>query len=411
MSGVHVVLPGPTDVRGWKLTRAGERLLQVSACATVGCAPIEGYLLDVQAQLAKLPTVLLAASWCAVRIRRRERPLFHPVHALLAALAAVVLLTTVTHLADPFAVEYAVRWLPFLVVTAILIDVAAREVPPRALLAAAVAGALVAGVGALYSVLAEGDPRATGPLQDPNDLAYVLVAALPLLVALTPLDAAHRRRVARPVLAATAAAVLILGAAMTLSRGGGFALLAATGWLVARRVLPLRVLAGALAAVALAAVALFAGHDLSRALDEKTFIASSNVDAREVRWQAAARMFAENPVLGVGPGGFRGNYATVSHNAEIAEPTAVAHNMYLEVAAELGLPGFALFVAVIAGALVASERAFRASTDRRPMAAVQASLIAVLVASAFLSEQYYLSLWSMVALACAADLRTRPEGH
>jgi hypothetical protein len=37
--------------------------------------------------------------------------------------------------------------------------------------------------------------------------------------------------------------------------------------------------------------------------------------------------------------------------------------------------------------------------------AVQASLLAALVASTFLSEQYYLPIWSLAAVAAAADLR------
>lgn len=49
---------------------------------------------------------------------------------------------------------------------------------------ASVAGATVAASGALWSFLIEGSPRATGPLEDPNDLAYVLVSAVPLLLAL-----------------------------------------------------------------------------------------------------------------------------------------------------------------------------------------------------------------------------------
>ena len=48
--------------------------------------------------------------------------------------------------------------------------------------------------------------------------------------------------------------------------------------------------------------------ELERALAEKTYIAATNVDTRELRWQAAARMLADNPVLGVGPGGFRSSY-------------------------------------------------------------------------------------------------------
>jgi hypothetical protein len=54
---------------------------------------------------------------------------------------------------------------------------------------------------------------------------------------------------------------------------------------------------------------------------------------------------------------------------------------------------------------VATERVLRTSADRRPMLATQASLIAALVASTFLSEQYYLPIWSLVAVATAADLR------
>lgn len=407
---VIVAFPSrPPECWGERLTHAGVRLLQVSACATLMLAPIEGYLMAVEPQLVKVPTVLLAASWAGVRLRQRRLPQLHPVHVLLGLLAAVVLTTSAVHAGEPFTTEYALRWLPFLAVTAILVDVAAREVPLRALLVAAVAGATVAGVGALFSFFVEGDARATGPLQDPNDLAYVQVAALPLLLVLIPRGSSHRGRRAPAVLAPIVATVLVVGVMATLSRGGILALLAVTGYLTVRRVLSVRLLvsAGALLAVAGVAGMVFAGEYLTRALDEKAYVAASNVDTRTTRWEAAARMLADNPLLGVGPGGFRSNYAAASHNAEIAEQTPVAHNMYLEVAAELGLPGLVLFLAVIACALVASERALRASEDPRPMIAIQAGLLGVLVASTFLSEQYYMSLWSLVAMACAADLRTR----
>jgi len=180
---VIVAFPSrPPECWGERLTHAGVRLLQVSACATLMLAPIEGYLMAVEPQLVKVPTVLLAASWAGVRLRQRRLPQLHPVHVLLGLLAAVVLTTSAVHSGEPFTTEYALRWLPFLAVTAILVDVAAREVPLRALLVAAVAGATMAGVGALSSFYVEGDARAMGPLEDSNDLAYVLVAALPLLV-------------------------------------------------------------------------------------------------------------------------------------------------------------------------------------------------------------------------------------
>lgn len=371
-------------------------LLRAFACVTVFAAPLEGYLLQVHGQLAKLPPALLVVTWVAVRVRQRRAPEPHPVHAILGLFAVVLLASSALHAGGPHTMGYALRWLPFLLVTVVLIDVAAREVPIRAILASTVAGAVVAALGALHSLLAGGETRATGPLEDPNDLAYFLVAALPLLVAL-------RRG------AIVAATVLVAGAAATFSRGGALALTATVAWLLARSALPLKALTAAaatLTALGVAAV-LFAGPELDRAINEKSYIAGTNVDTRELRWQAAARMVADHPGLGVGPGGFRTSYPAASHNAEIDEQSPVAHSMYLEVAAELGVPGFALFCALLALTAVTSERVRRTTTDPLPMIAVQASLIAVVVASAFLSEQYYLPLWSLVAVVAAADLRLR----
>ena len=388
---------------------AGTTVLRVLACATVALAPVEGYLSSVHGQLAKVPPALLILAWVVVRVRRRELPRPHPVHAVLAAFTVLVLASAAVHAGDPFTAEYTVRWLPFVAVAVVLIDVAATDVPIRTLLTAAVAGATVAGAGALHSLAVAGAARATGPLTDPNDLAFVLVTAVPLLAAVLPAEPAPRH-----VLAVTvAAAVLVAGAAATFSRGGALALAAAVGWLALRRVLSPKALACAAgAAVATAVVAaVLAGPRLARSVQEKSFIAGSNVDTRELRWQAAARMLAENPVLGVGPGGFRAGYVSASHNAEIAEQTPVAHNMFLEVAAELGLPAFCLFLALIAIAVSASEHVLRSARDRRPMVAVQASLIAVAIGAIFLSEQYYLPLWLLIAVAVAAALRTRREGR
>ena len=400
-------------------------LVRALACATVFTAPLEGYLLEAHGQLAKAPPALLVLAWAVLRVRQRRVPEPHPVHLVLAALAVVLLASWAVHAGGPFATGYALRWLPFLLVTVVLIDVVSREVPIRAVVVATAAGAVVAAVGALLGMVAEGQTRASGPLEDPNDLAYFLVAALPLLVALrhrvTPAalrslgvlrSSVGLRRLGalrRRALPGVAAVVLAAGAAATFSRGGALALTAAVAWLLARRAVPLKALAGGVAALALLGVAavLFAGSELDRAVREKTHIAETNVDTRELRWQAAARMVADHPVVGVGPGGFREGYPAASHNAEIDEQTPVAHNMYLEVAAELGVPGFALFVALLVLTAVTSERVRRTTDDPLPVVAVQASLIAVVVASTFLSQQYYLPLWSLVAVVAAADLRLR----
>ncbi|EOD57206.1 O-antigen polymerase, partial [Amycolatopsis vancoresmycina DSM 44592] len=131
----------------------GTVVLQALACATVALAPVEGYLTAVQSQLGKVAPALLTLAWLAVRLRRRQLPRPTPLHAVLALLAVVLAATAALHAAGPFTAEYTVRWLPFLVVTAALADVASREVPIHWLLLAAAAGATVAGAGALFSLI------------------------------------------------------------------------------------------------------------------------------------------------------------------------------------------------------------------------------------------------------------------
>ncbi|WP_244199686.1 O-antigen ligase family protein [Amycolatopsis thailandensis] len=383
-------------------------MLRTLAYATVALAPVEGYLTDIQGHLGKVAPSLLIVAWLATLFRERRAPRWTLLHAVLALLAVVVATSAAVHSPGTFTAAYTLRWLPFLVLAAVLADVAGHEMSIRGLLVAMSVGAVLAGVGALCGLLLDGHSRASGPQPDPNDLAYFLVAAIP------PLFIVRRETWKWRGAVFAAGGVLVTAALATFSRGGALGLLVAAAWLSLRRVLPWRVFAGAAMAVVVlcSGALLFAGPQLTRAIQEKSFIAASNVDTRELRWEAAARMVAADPVLGVGPGGFREAYAAASHNAEIDEQTPVAHNMYFEVAAELGLPGLTLFIAMIGVAFTTSERTVRSATPaaRTEAVVIQASLVAVLVMSMFLSEQYYLPLWSLVALAVATGFREHSEG-
>lgn len=406
-------------VREIRTDGAEARVLQGLALLTVSLSSFEGYLLEVNDTVTKVPAGLLVLAWFGVRVRQRRLPAFHPAHVALAVLALAVLASAAIHNGDTFTLEYTQRWMSFLITALVLLDLASREVPVRVLVWAAVLGAAVAGGGALWSFLVEDSPRATGPMEDPNDLAYVLVSAVPLLVALfvprrrrDGRDPSPRRTVAPAgaALIGVLVLILVLGAAVTVSRGGLIALAVALAWLGLRRGVAPRVLAAAGVVVALGGVVLVLafGSLVEQSLAQKTQVAGSNIDSRALRWEAAAEMLPRNPLVGVGPGGFRSNYLAVSGNAELAEQTPVAHNMYVEVAAELGLLGLAGFLGLIGVALWSSEKAVRAARsgpDRLLPLAVQCSLVAVLVASAFLSEQYYMPLWATIAAACALGLR------
>ncbi|MGY1640763.1 O-antigen ligase family protein [Geodermatophilus sp. SYSU D00703] len=383
--------------------------------ATLALAPLEGYLQDVDANLGKVAPALFLVVWFGDRLGRGRRiGVSHPVVWCAVGLVPLVLASTAVNLDNGYAVLYVVRWLPFLLLVVALVDVLSNDVDPWVGLYALVAGAAASALGAVISFAFLGSPRATGPLEDPNDLAYVITAAVPIVLLAV-------RKARRPLTAVAwggVLALLLVGAAATLSRGGIIATTLVLVWALARGLVPVRFLvaAGALLAALAVPILLLAQDAVQQALDQKQYIAASNVDTRLLRWQAAARMLADNPLLGVGPGGFRSGYVEYSGFAELAERTPVAHEMYLEVGAELGLLALGLFIGGIVAAFVASEQAIRrsraagaAARDARVLAAlaVQGSLLAVCVSSVFLSEQYYMPLWAGLAIAGAVDLRSR----
>jgi O-antigen ligase len=411
-------VPAPAPLAGPPSPHAGTArtpLLRATLIATLLLSPLEGYLQALQGDLSKLAPALFLLTWAVHRLTG-DRPLgaSHPVVWCALALIPVTLASTAVNLDNGHALLYLTRWLPFLLLVPALVDVLTHDVDPWTALRALAGGAAIAAAGAIVSFAFLGATRATGPLEDPNDLAYVLTAAVPIaLLAVRRAERAWRAGVWGLVLA-----LLVLGSAATLSRGGVLATTAVLVWALTRKLVAPRLLATAAGLVAVLAVpVLVVAQDVvEQALDEKQYIAATNVDTRLLRWLAAARMLGSNPLLGVGPGGFRSGYVEHSGFAELAERDPVAHEMYLEVGAELGAGGLVLFLAVIVAAFVATENAVgRRGGDREAPVehlrlaayAVQGSLLAVCVSSVFLSQHYYMPLWAGVAIAAAVDLRTR----
>lgn len=393
------------------------RLLALTLAATLASAQVEGYLQQVHPALAKLAPGLFLLTWLGHRVLT-GRPVGtrHPMVTAVGVLAVVVLISTALHADNPYTLVILIRWLPFLLLTVALVDVLAHDVAPGVALNALVAGALVAAAGALFSFVVLDDARASGPLEDPNDLAYVLTAAAPIV--LIRLGVARGRRA---VLLAAALALLLAGSAVTVSRGGALAILSTLVLVTWRRLVPARLLAAgaALLAVLATGVLLIAADQVDTAVSQKQYIASTNIETRTLRWQAALRMLAANPVFGTGPGGAATNYVEYSGFAELAEQNPVTHQMYLEVGAELGIAGLAPFLALILGAAVATElsirrlrRAHASPTDPLLLAAfaTQASLLALCTASMFLSQEFYMPLWAALAAATALEIRTRGAG-
>jgi O-antigen ligase len=261
--------------------------------------------------------------------------------------------------------------------------------------------------------------RSGGTLGDPNELAAVLVVGLLASAALTVV-----RSVPGPVrLAAIGSAVLCLaGIALSVSRGGLLALGAAlvVGVFVAGR---WRVhMATLTIIVALGTVGYFTAYAPPQALQRIT--QSNGGSGRTDIWTVAWREFQAHPVRGVGAGNFPIVSVhfllapgTISESRFIVDEPQVTHNTYLNVLAEGGVVGAAMFIGILGFALRCFRLAwgaFRKSGDHDLEIlsyALFTGLVGFLAASFFLSEQFSKQLWVLLALGPALLRLARQEAR
>jgi O-antigen ligase len=198
------------------------------------------------------------------------------------------------------------------------------------------------------------------------------------------------------------------GLVFTLSRGALVGLVVGIAFLAwteprARRAIALSMIVGAAIAVSFAAT-----HraDWLTAVSAKDRVASENVQTRLELWHAAAIMAAEHPLLGVGPGNFPSEVAGVT-GQPLGERTFVAHDAYLEVAAEFGIGGLIAFLAFLAMQWSRLGRAISEPDTRLLAPAVRVSLVIALVGALTLSEQFYAPIWIAASLATLLDVAAR----
>ena len=248
------------------------------------------------------------------------------------------------------------------------------------------------------------DFRAAGPLQDPNDFAYLLACALPIV---SYLAGADRRRRPLWILAFAAIAGAMLA---TFSRGALVGIAALLVWGIVTRRIPLWVIIGGLvSALVVVALAFTLWKPLiDVALHQKSHVARSNTESREVFWGAAVQLAERRPLTGVGPGRFPTEATPLLHGdvgGALEHP--LTHNTYLEIVSEEGVPALLLFLAYLGGAWLLLRRVqARAALDvdrdlQRLVTALQASLILAVVSAFFLSEELTSPFWLLGGLAVA----------
>jgi len=141
-------------------------------------------------------------------------------------------------------------------------------------------------------------------------------------------------------------------------------------------------------------------------------------------WRRGVGYMFRNPVFGVGPGNFQAAEGMLSSFAArqqlgVGVRWNAAHNSYIQVGAELGMPGLFIFIAIIASTFAALRRLNRwyavAADDRdeNPRAltnALTASLVGFVVGAYFLSLVYTELFYTLVALSVGLRKAARPMG-
>ena len=156
-----------------------------------------------------------------------------------------------------------------------------------------------------------------------------------------------------------------------------------------------------------------------------------SAEARYNIWRVATTIITENPVSGIGLGAYPRAHATYS--PRVGVPVSAigfrdTHSTYLNVAAETGLPGLFLFLAMIGVVVVPAERARRRAkgTPRAiQLLALELGLLAFLLAGVFGSfaklSFLYIQLavmWALTTLtnrelagAITPTMRSAPQPH
>ena len=262
--------------------------------------------------------------------------------------------------------------------------------------------------------LGEGDSWRLGDLYyyDANDFATFVVTAMPIA-----LYVIHRARAAyQRWLGVAALALLTTAFVRTGSRGGFIALIAVVLFVnVGYRAIALRWRVLATASVAIVVLAVASDRywtQMGTIMSDADYNRSEETGRMKI-WQRGIGYMLEYPVFGVGANNFNAAEGMLSPFAQRQQlgrgvKWNAAHNSYVQVGAELGIPGLLMFIGMIASAFAALRRSSRtAGTARSDNAgpeltqAISASLVGFVVGAVFLSLAYSEILFTLLALAVA----------
>ena len=281
---------------------------------------------------------------------------------------------------------------------------------------------------AIFSAKYQEAGRASGLLKDPNNFALLIAFAVPLALLLV----IRSPNLLQRILWGGCTLLLLGGMTKTDSRSGLVVLflsLMIGAWhyrAYLPRIRPRHLgfaMLGLAIVVPLALYAMPAGY-VAR-IQSLSILSSGaksqdpSLGRRSSYIVVGSAMIAENPLLGTGPGTFPLHYATTGYAkafSNTGKPEDLyrrAHNTYLEIFSELGIPAGLMFVGMLGLGLYNLARARRAWMLRRNwdqanvLTHLGMSFLSLTLFLMFLSAPNHKYLWIMLALTSV--LRTKAE--
>lgn len=247
--------------------------------------------------------------------------------------------------------------------------------------------------------------RPGGMLSDSN--YYALVAGLFIPLAFLLVSNARRPTWER-LFCLGCLGVVLLGTTFAASRGGFLGLCSAflfVIWNSRRRARNL-----AVCGLLLIPLSLLPMSPLRR-LQNPSDLDEGAKDARIVAWKAGWRMIQDHPLAGVGLHNFKPMMPRYAPNEDVV---TLAHNTYIELAAELGVPGLLAFLAVLFTSWYRLDkvrrRAIRHDCGHLAMTAlgIEAGIISFAVSAIFLTAWWDKMVWLLIFSGICLDRLSRP---
>jgi O-antigen ligase len=192
-------------------------------------------------------------------------------------------------------------------------------------------------------------------------------------------------------------AAVILGA----SRGGFLGLMASYLLAVLKSRRPFRRLA--LVIILLLPIIILLPQSPLRRLFHPDWVDNIAVASRQTAWKGGLNMIKAHPLFGVGLGNFKP--LVLQYEGTENKVQSVAHNTFLEIGAELGMPAMLMFVALLITTYRSLEKvrrqAVRSGTRlfEGAAAGIQCGLVGYSVGAFFVSVEYEKLLWLLIGVS------------